>query len=54
MVNLIGMGLNRVFLQNSNFLKNALADIAHNFTNEKRNPTYCSYEIIFNFYEFVC
>ena len=33
-VNPIGMGLNRVLLQNSNFLEIALADSAQIFTNK--------------------
>ena len=45
------IGLNRLFLQTSSFLENASADFAQNFTNERRNPTNCYYEISFNFYE---
>ena len=41
------MGQNRVVLQNSSFLKNASADFAQNFTNERWNPTYCYYEILY-------
>ena len=34
-------------LTNSCFLKNGSADFSQNFTNERRNPTKCYYEIFF-------
>ena len=53
MVNLIGMEYNQVFLQNSSFLENALADFDQNFTNEKQNPTNYYYKIFFHLHLFI-
>ena len=45
-------GVKSNLLQNSSFLKNASADFAQNFTNERRNSTNCFYEIFFFFFFF--